>query len=244
MIFDKIWRPHLGIHLLLIFAPRFCVNKLKLALISVAAAAALLPAAAQAQLTFNLGAVSLYKDDGVDQDASNKNWRPALQGGVDYKFDNGVYVGSWNSTGRFGNANVELDLYGGYRGEFTPGLGFDVGLVRKVFPRSGTGLNGNELYFSLSYGSYSADITRGLSEQGSRLGLSYTRALSDKLTLNAGLGFRNRQAGNFDDYLIGLGYDLGHALTLSADISGASKRREVDDGSRDSRLVIGISKVF
>ena len=34
----------------------------------------------------------------------------ALQGGVDFDFGNGFYIGNWNSTGRFGEANLEINL--------------------------------------------------------------------------------------------------------------------------------------
>jgi len=85
------------------------------ALSCLAAAAALaLPVVAQAQLSFNLGVVSLYKYNGIDQDSRQlereRDLRPALQGGVDYDFGNGFYIGNWNSTGRFGEANLEINL--------------------------------------------------------------------------------------------------------------------------------------
>ena len=76
--------------------------------------------AAPPPLTFNIGVVSLYKASGIDQDVREpKNFRPALQGGADYAADNGLYAGVWASTGKFGNsakADLEIDLYGGYRG--------------------------------------------------------------------------------------------------------------------------------
>lgn len=223
------------------------MNKFKLTLVSVATAALLLPAVAQAQLSFNIGAVSLYKLYGVDQDMANKNWRPALQGGVDYAFDNGFYVGNWNSTGKFGDADLEIDLYGGYRGEITKGLGYDVGFASYLYPSSGGDWNGNEVYFSLSYGPVSARITRGVSgsiDKYARLSLAYAQPLTDKLTFKAGLGFRNTAAGNFDDYSLGLSYDLGNALALSGTIAGATKQNTVADGSRDNRLFVGINKSF
>ena len=220
------------------------MNKFKLALVSAAAAALLVPAAAQAQLSFNIGAVSLYKSSGIDQEGVNKNWRPALQGGVDYDFGNGFYVGNWNSTGKFGDANVEVDLYGGYRGEITKGLGYDLGLVRYVYPGQGS-FNGNEAVMSLSYAEYSMKYARmisGGSKDNSRFSLGYTRPLTDKMTLRAGLGFRNNKGP--DDYSLGVSYDLGNALSASATLSGATGKDKVADGSRDNRLVFGISKSF
>ncbi len=226
------------------------MKKFKLALVSIAAAALLLPAAAQAQLSFNIGAVSLYKSNGVDQNwtegKNSKNFSPALQGGVDYEFGNGFYVGNWNSTGKFDAANLEIDLYGGYRGEFTKGLGYDVGFARYIYP-SQASWNGNEFYFSLSYAAFSAKITRGVRgsiDEYSHLSFGYSQPLTDKLTFKAGVGLRNDQAGNFDDYSIGLGYDLGNALSLSGSFSGATKKNEDDMNRRDNRLVLGISKSF
>lgn len=219
------------------------MNKFKLALVSAAAAALLVPAAAQAQLSFNIGAVSLYKSNGIDQEGANKDWRPALQGGADYDFGNGFYVGNWNSTGKFGDANVEIDLYGGYRGQITKGLGYDVGFVRYIYPGDAAFGNGNEVVLSLSYAEYSVKYTRLISgdfEDSSRFSLGYARPLTDKLTLKAGLGFRNNQGP--DDYNLGVSYDLGNALSASATLSGATDK--VADGSRDNRLILGVSKSF
>lgn len=227
--------------------------KTPLAIASFMAASMLAPALAQAEgLSFNIGAVSLYKSRGVDQDfvaagnKSSKNFRPAIQGGVDYAFGNGFYVGNWNSTGKFKNADLEVDLYGGYRGEFTKGLGYDVNYARYLYPNQ-SNWNANELSFSLSYDAFSVKIQHGVvgSMDGqSRLSFGYTRPLNDKLTFNAGVGFRNDKAGNFEDYSIGLGYDLGNALALSGTVSGATKQNDVTDGSRDARLVLGIRKSF
>lgn len=98
------------------------MKSLKLLAIAAASAAVIAPAQAQG-LSFNIGAVSLYKSNGIDQDTrqedNRKAFRPAIQGGVDYDFGNGFYVGNWNSTGKFGDANIEIDLYAGYAGQLT-----------------------------------------------------------------------------------------------------------------------------
>ena len=97
---------------------------------AIALASITAPAVAEG-LSYNVGLTSLYKYNGLDQDVrAPKNARPALQGGADYAFGNGLYVGNWNSTGKFGaqgNADLEIDLYGGYRGEFGQGWRYDVG---------------------------------------------------------------------------------------------------------------------
>ena len=68
-----------------------------LKLVSIAALA-VMPLMASAQLSSNISLTSNYKFRGQDQDqrraAANK---PALQGGFDYAFSNGFYLGNWNS---------------------------------------------------------------------------------------------------------------------------------------------------
>jgi uncharacterized protein (TIGR02001 family) len=236
-----------------IYAWRILMNLVKsqLAIAAVLVGAALVPAAAFAEgsgLTFNLGAVSLYKSNGIDQDSrSLKNFRPAVQGGVDYEFGNGLYVGNWNSTGKFGDADLEIDLYGGYRGELAKGVSYDIGFASYLYPSSGGGWNGNELYGSLSYSIFTAKLTRGTSgaiDKWSRLGLSVAQPLNDSLTLKGGMGFRNKSNGNSGayDYSLGLAYDMGNSVSTSATVSGAQTSKSGDAGK--SRLVLGVSKSF
>lgn len=90
-------------------------------------------AAAEASpLTANIGVVSEYVFRGIRQ-----TWgAPALQGGVDYVHPSGFYVGTWlsnTSANLYGNATVEVDLYGGYRTSFDE-VTLDVGVLQFVFP--------------------------------------------------------------------------------------------------------------
>jgi len=204
---------------------------------------------AQAEgLSFNIGAVSLYKSNGIDQDSrAMKAFRPAIQGGVDYAFANGFYVGNWNSTGKFGEANMEIDIYAGYGGELSKDLSFDIGFASYLYPNSGGGWNGNEVYGSLTYGIFTAKLTSGTSgsiKKWSRLGLSFSQPLSESLTLNAGTGFRNKANGNSGayDYSVGVSYDLGNDLSTSATVSGAQTSKAGDAGK--TRLILGVSKGF
>ncbi len=222
-----------------------------LALTAVAAALAA-PVAAQ-ELSFNIGVVSLYKSNGVDQDdrqyTDEKNFRPALQGGVDYDFGNGFYVGNWNSTGRFGEANLEIDLYGGYAGQITDDLGFDVGYTHFYYPSDKSFGNSGEVHVALSYGPVTAKLAHGVTTDvnkgGQRFSLMLSQPLTEKLTLDAVVGFRNAKAGDFNDYGLGVSYDLGGGLAASAMWSGATKKDDPDaTPGRDNRLVLGLSQSF
>jgi len=90
-------------------------------LVCAAAMSAAVSAPALAQefpLSANLSPVSNYKPRGLDQ----SNNKPALQGGFDFEAG-GFYVGNWNSSISFANG-IEMDVYGGYAGEFGNGLSF------------------------------------------------------------------------------------------------------------------------
>jgi len=101
------------------------------------AAAAAVPGLAAAQapaVTGNIALVSDYRFRGLTQTMK----RPALQGGFDYAHSSGLYLGNWNSnvsSAIFPNANLEMDLYGGYKRGFGD-LGLDVGFLYYAYPGS------------------------------------------------------------------------------------------------------------
>ena len=88
-------------------------------------------------LSFNVGVVSDYRYRGVSQ----SRLKPALQGGADFSHKSGFYLGTWASTIRWiddlgGGANVEVDLYGGYKFNAGP-VAMDVGLLRYLYSNTG-----------------------------------------------------------------------------------------------------------
>ena len=129
---------------------------MKKTLLAIAAtlAAAAVPTVASAQLAFNVGATTDYRYRGVSQ----TQLKPALQGGADYTAG-GFYVGAWASTIRWikkagGDGNVELDIYGGYKGEISKGLGYDIGVLAYVYPSNDlpTDADTQEIYGALTFG--------------------------------------------------------------------------------------------
>jgi uncharacterized protein (TIGR02001 family) len=102
-------------------------------------------AAAQAPapgpVTANVAVVSDYRFRGLTQTME----RAALQGGFDYAHPSGLYVGNWNSnvsSAIFGNANLEMDFYGGYKPSFGAVTG-DFGFIYYFYPGSlGSVVNG------------------------------------------------------------------------------------------------------
>jgi uncharacterized protein (TIGR02001 family) len=122
-----------------------------------AAASALmaLPSASQAQLAFNAGVFSDYRYRGISQ----TRLKPAVQAGVDYAAG-GLYVGAWASSIKWikdlgGDANAEIDVYGGYKGDIVKGsLSFDVGVLTYQYPSNKLNPKAEttELYGALSFG--------------------------------------------------------------------------------------------
>jgi uncharacterized protein (TIGR02001 family) len=130
------------------------MNRKTLIALAAVAAAAIVPAVSQAQVAYNVGAVSDYRYRGISQ----TRLKPALQGGVDYTAG-AFYVGAWASTIKWikdggGGANVELDLYGGYKGEITKGLTYDAGLLAYIYPGHDLAVSPQttEIYGALTYG--------------------------------------------------------------------------------------------
>lgn len=150
------------------------MKKTLLALAAVSAITAM-PTVAQAQeaspLSFNIGAVTDYRYRGISQ----TRLKPAVQGGIDYALPNGFYVGTWASTIKWikdvgGDASVEIDVYGGYKGEVAKGLTLDVGLLQYIYPSAKTAAwdalykdpNTLEAYGALSFGPATAKVSYAL----------------------------------------------------------------------------------
>ncbi len=128
------------------------------------------PTLSHADLAFNIGAVSDYRYRGISQTRN----KPALQGGVDYS-NGGFYLGTWASTIKWiedwgGDSKVEIDLYGGYKGEIVKDVGFDVGVLQYVYPSASTidwdnsfkNPNTTELYGAITSGPVTAKLSYAL----------------------------------------------------------------------------------
>lgn len=80
-------------------------------------------------LSANLGVYSDYRYRGISQ----TDEKPALQGGLDWTHDSGVYAGIWGSNVDFADADVEVDLYTGYAFDQGP-YNIDVGVIGYFYP--------------------------------------------------------------------------------------------------------------
>ncbi|MDX9989211.1 TorF family putative porin [Thiothrix unzii] len=115
----------------------------------------LISAQAVAGASANIGATSNYIWRGVTQtqDAG------AVQAGIDYKAENGLYAGAWSSNVKFGGvAGTELDVYAGYSKELASGLSYDVGAIQyKYFPDASF-QDFSEVYGKVGYKGFNAEV--------------------------------------------------------------------------------------
>jgi uncharacterized protein (TIGR02001 family) len=135
------------------------------AAVAVAASTLATPALANNSLAFNVGAVTDYRYRGISQ----SRLKPALQGGLDYTAGS-FYVGAWGSTIQWikdggGKADVEIDLYGGYKFELAKGTLLDLGVLTYQYPSNGLkpSANTTEVYGALTFGPVTAKYSQSTS---------------------------------------------------------------------------------
>lgn len=144
--------------------------KLSSTLLVLALSAASLPAFADepvSPLTFNASVVSDYRYRGISQ----TRVKPALQGGLDFAAPGGFYIGAWASTIKWikdvgGDSEVEIDVYGGWKGEVAPGLTLDLGGLQYYYPSNKLNPSANtfELYGALSFGPVTVKYSHALTD--------------------------------------------------------------------------------
>ncbi len=190
---------------------------------------------------FNIGAVTEYRYRGISQ----SRLQPALQGGIDYTHPNGFYVGTWASTIQWikdagGKADVEIDLYAGYKKELAKDATLDLGALYYLYPSNNLKPSANtfELYAALSLGAFTGKYSLSTSNlfgftnsKGSGyLDLSYTADLGDGLSLAPHYGrqdVRHNGGGSYNDFSLALGKDFGKGISVSATLLGTDAKSGV-----------------
>lgn len=212
-------------------------------------------------ITGNVALTSDYRYRGLSQ----TRFEPALQGGADYTHTaSGLYAGVWASTIKWiddfgGDANVEIDLYGGKRGELAPNFSYDVGGLFYAYPSNGLAVNANtfEVYGQLGWGpayvkySHSTSNLFGTADsKGSGyLDIGANLELSPGLTLNLHAGHQrvaNNSIYSYSDYKVGVTKDLGFASVQLALVKAQTDAYLSPHGKNlgKSGAVLTISKTF
>lgn len=115
------------------------------------------------EISANVALTSDYRFRGISQ----SNDDIAIQGGFDYAWDNGIYIGTWGSTVDFDltsddglNGSLELDYYVGWAMDVGENSAIDVGYLYYDYPGDSSVLEGDyqEIYGSFSF----HDLTVGI----------------------------------------------------------------------------------
>jgi uncharacterized protein (TIGR02001 family) len=202
-------------------------------------------------------ATSDYDFRGVTLSAKD----PALQASIDWAAESGFYVGAWASNIDYGSdvdGDIELDLYGGYAGETSGGLGYDVGGVWYTYPGSSSSANKfkiedyPELWAGLSYGMFDVKQWWAIDYGGGSDDAFYTEGNltfepAENFSIGLHLGYNYGDAfdgSEYMDYAVSVGYTLGNFdLELKytgTDLSGSDKITD-DVFNTEGRVIFSVS---
>ncbi|BAU46621.1 hypothetical protein SVA_0039 [Sulfurifustis variabilis] len=235
---------------------QFATRMLAIGLAGCACAPAL--AAEDSPFSANVAVTSDYRFRGVSQSAKD----PALQGGVDYAHPSGLYLGAWGSTIDFegfdDDANLEVDLYGGYKWSGA-GVDWDVGLLHYAYPGSDSDndLPFTEIYFGGTYGPvfakyyYTNDYTGPTDEAayyltaGANFELGGGYSLGISLGQSAGDGVDESFGDSYVDYKLGVSKEFaGFGFNLAYVDTDIDPEIEDDVFNSEGTVVLTVSKVF
>ena len=211
-----------------------------------------------AEIAGNVTIASDYSFRGVSQTDRD----PAIQGGFDFAFDSGFYVGTWGSNvDGFENVSMELDLYGGFAGQITEDVGYDLRYIRYEYPGNGSTYDYNEYHAMLKWNGFVFGV--GYSDEYFALeevtwwypNVEYSFGLPAEATLGFKVGMSMTDDG--DDLFVDAFGDedvLDWSVTYKIPVAGVSLGvgvvgTDVDDddcfgGSKicETRAIVSVSK--
>ena len=218
-------------------------------------------------LSYNLGVTSDYRFRGMAQTSFN----PALQAGIDFAHKSGLYLGTWGSNVSWikdyagaTDGSLEIDLYGGFKGEISKDFTYDLGLIKYQYPSNNAATNANttEFYGALTYGLVTAKYSRSAGNfiaNPNSSGSAYFEVaasfdLGNGFTLTPHVGRQSipnvvNSAGDYTDYSLTLAKDFGSGLsaTVAAVGSNANKPFYTDTNGKflgDGTLQVGLKYSF
>jgi uncharacterized protein (TIGR02001 family) len=212
----------------------------------------------QAQFSSTWTAVSDYDFRGFSQSAKG----PALQGSADYAFgDSGFAIGAWASNvdfndpsdGWVSDADIELDLYGGYTGKVNDTFSWNAGFVYYGYPGSDLAGEFVEFYAGLTAGNFAFKqwYTDNIFDTGLDALYSeanYTQPIGEKFSLAFHLGHAYGDGWEdieTTDYAVQLNYAAGN-FNIFGKFTGTDGDAEIttDVNNNEARFLVGVSTTF
>ncbi|WMP18830.1 TorF family putative porin [Thiothrix lacustris] len=184
---------------------------------------------AQAGASANIGVTSDYIWRGVTQTDEGA----AVQAGLDYEADNGLYVGTWASNVDFPDVynGAEVDVYAGYKKDLKGELNFDVGAIRYMYPSEDMALDATELYAKAGMKGVAAEVGYTVDIEGTNTdegnlyyGLGYSGEFGNGIGYGAKIGRTDYKAVDATDYnhaqlSLTKGFNKAGDVTLAVDDS-------------------------
>lgn len=237
------------------------MNFKRVLMVSMIGAGTLASSAAFAGATGNVGAFSEYMFRGVSQSGG-----AAVQGGLDYAHDSGLYVGTWASNigfaggGEGDDLGTELDIYAGFGGKIGD-VGYDFGAIFYYYTEedeSDTEYNTFEIYGGVTLGPvglkyYYADeanffLGDGDADEAGYLMGTLGLPITDSLNFTSSVGFysgdeieRFLNDGDEDTYI---DYSVGLAKSLDGGFTMSFQLIDTDIENDDLKVVVGLKKSF
>ena len=212
--------------------------------------------ASAAEVSGNVTLASDYRFRGISQLKGDIS--PAIQGGFDVAFDNGLYAGTWASNVNFSGGAIELDAYGGWAGSLTDNIDVDLGFLYYAYPRDGGDdldyyeFYGNLTWVGITFGvAYSPDYFAETGKFG-YFSADYSWGFAENFSLDLHVGynvfededFLSDGEDSYIDYSVGVSTSYWD-LDWSAAVVGTDLDDEeyFDDGDLiDPMLVLSVSK--
>ncbi|MFT5758675.1 MAG: hypothetical protein ACI9LM_003423 [Alteromonadaceae bacterium] len=119
-------------------------------------------------LSANVGMTSNYLWRGLEQ----TNGAAAISGGIDYAADSGFYIGTWASNADWADGmTYELDVYGGFGGNISETVSYDIGFIYFAYPDETTGnADFSEIYANLSFNALTIGVAVLTDAEGADFG--------------------------------------------------------------------------
>lgn len=223
-------------------------------------------------VTGNVALTTDYRFRGVSLSGGD----PAIQGGITVSHASGIYVGTWASSIDGGDVygQQELDLFGGWTGEVSSGITFDVGLLLYAYPTNEPRISDGETSSKVhaQYWEPYASISGAVGPANVKVGATYAwkqKSLGDDdnlylygnvdigipntpVTVSGHLGYTDGVlappylAGEDDDS--GIDFSIGASATLFGPLSVGVSYIGVEgpsiDGFTDDTVVATLTAAF
>jgi uncharacterized protein (TIGR02001 family) len=186
----------------------------------------------------NFGGTATLTSDYVFRGISQNDEDPAVQASFDYKHPAGVFLGTWasNVDEKISAGNIEIDFYGGYRGQLIENLSYELSIIYYWYPGGSRDpkLDYVELHGGLNY------TFAGLPmEPNVGIGFNYS---PDFFGEDGNAYFYNGTLRLSLPYGFGLGFELGYQNVEGGKLTGNGRGLDGQDGFDYVFWKAGLSK--